>query len=383
MLTEEPILNLRFEAMTRVVESLGAYESSQSATVRPISSTRFSNNSCHISPTNGLVHEMIHKKQSHVFNNCDDNDGFLADNCGNKRNCQGEITLQKRLSSAVSSTEQRRLRTATLLKYLYRNDNDVLGGSLIRIPAMQLENPDEESTTASSLMPDLDSTHLQENSMDQTDVVPMDDSTDTVPKMKASLLHMLVHHAQEVDSYNCERTNDIPPPCTKLEHAASINLGRLVSFTRTTVQHAPLTLLLSLGSSFSSLIQHRTKSWTILLLRHSLSSGDQSSRDRLMKLLAAQNDIEINAMETEFVVQDQPLKMKSQLWAEGLQRRETRLEKLRDDSLVDVSHSVRHCDLLLPFTFKVSIDISFQGQKINVCLVAPGSAGGKILLLNT
>jgi hypothetical protein len=155
---------------------------------------------------------------------------------------------------------------------------------------------------------------------------------------------------------------------THLEMKAAINMTRPQSFTRSSAHHAPTVLIRSLFSSFSALIASRMKTWTLLLLRHSLSSGDRASRDRLMGLLRKQNKFEMRAMVTEFQVEDQDgLMLEDVMVKGGHSDRNRKLNRVGMES----------CDLILPIKFKAVIDATIQDHHCTVHLDAPGSIGGE------
>jgi hypothetical protein len=168
-----------------------------------------------------------------------------------------------------------------------------------------------------------------------------------------------------------------PSVSKQLEESAYINLGRPLSFTRTSAPYAPVVLLHSLSSSFSSLIQSHIKSWTIVLLRQSLKSGDKTSRKHLLKLLSIQNDLSINAMVTEFILEEHQIDLKSNLLDQALKRRESRIKKMKEDGEIESLFQMDYCDVILPFVFKIAMDVSLYDEEVTVHLNSPGMCGGK------
>jgi hypothetical protein len=164
----------------------------------------------------------------------------------------------------------------------------------------------------------------------------------------------------------------------KLEMVAAVNMSRPLSFTRSSAQHAPSALIRSLFSSFSSLVEARVRTWTLLLLRHSLSSGDKNSRNRLMSLLSTQNAFEMNAMITDFQVKDILPEIKAALFCHGHDGNERRrLAQKEGNSGLEM----KYCDLAIPVNFSVSIDVTIQNHKVTVNLSAPATVGGEKLHL--
>lgn len=349
------------------------------------------------------------------------------------------IISQKTAVTADGKTSMpttQKLLAVEIGKCLYRDDSDPVGGALCRIPAMELESPDDENNSSSvgaaSLMPSLGQSHLDQTMGDASDVhslmnennhgsgnKPFQVPAAGKPKMAASLLHMMAStHVESKPDANRNGGGGVVTPAmpgingaaaaaataaalaaksqllnaqraaaasskvsqaatsasansTKLEMAAAINMGRPLSFTRSSVPHAPEALIRSLFTSFSSLVRSRVRTWTLLLLRHSLSSGDASSRNNLMSLLASQQSFEMSNMITEIVAHDLTPDMRDQLYDDGLRRREVRLAQGNGNKLM----SMDYCDLMLPIQFKAAIDIIVQGNKVTVHLVAPGSVG--------
>lgn len=82
------------------------------------------------------------------------------------------------------------------------------------------------------------------------------------------------------------------------EHEVAKSLGTTTSWTKSTVASAPSVLVNNMADSFKRLVDSRMKAWTLLLLRHSLSTGDESSRKRLLGVLAA--SLKVKAVTTKF-----------------------------------------------------------------------------------
>jgi len=76
------------------------------------------------------------------------------------------------------------------------------------------------------------------------------------------------------------------------EQEVAQSLGNTTSWTKSTVPFAPSALVNNISGSFSRLVDSRMKAWTLLLLRHSLSTGDGSSRKRLLGVLGASLKVE-------------------------------------------------------------------------------------------
>jgi hypothetical protein len=110
------------------------------------------------------------------------------------------------------------------------------------------------------------------------------------------------------------------------------------------------------------------------LLRHSLSSEERGSRDRLMALLGTENKIQMNAIITKFEVDDLSTEEIAALLVKG----NLNMEKRKHSAATGKSCvGIEFCDLILPLQFKAVIDVTVQGHSCTVNLTTPGSIGGK------
>merc|ERR1711971_557578 len=78
-------------------------------------------------------------------------------------------------------------------------------------------------------------------------------------KMEASVLH---------------NAADASAKAAQVEQKAAQTLGSLTSWTRSSVVYASNAISENAANSFSSLVDSRVRAWTLLLLRHSLTTGD-------------------------------------------------------------------------------------------------------------
>jgi hypothetical protein len=135
---------------------------------------------------------------------------------------------------------------------------------------------------------------------------------------------------------------------SNLEQSAAQNLGALVSWPKSTLVSAPAAVSKSVSTSFASLVESRVKAWTLLLLRHSLTNGDSSSRNRLLSMLSSK--IEITGSITSFKTLALP-------------------DAARDQP--------RDADVILPVIFEVVLQVSSQGRSDVIPLRAPGTISGE------
>lgn len=137
-----------------------------------------------------------------------------------------------------------------------------------------------------------------------------------------------------------------------VELKAAQNIGKLTSWTRSTLSYASTAVGMNVSKSFSTLLNSRLRAWTMLLLRHSLSTGSDKSRSRLLSMLAA--NIQIKTVQTTFTTFPLP----------------------------DAARGAKpnDSDIILPLLFEVIINITIQGKPKNVTLRAPGTISGKHLV---
>lgn len=122
------------------------------------------------------------------------------------------------------------------------------------------------------------------------------------------------------------------------------------AWTKSTVGFAPSALVNNLSQSFSRLVGSRMKAWTLLLLRHSLSTGDESSRKRLLGILTA--ILKVESVATQFTTLSLP-----------------------DSAKV---HE-KEADVILPLLFGATVTVTGQDGKKDdpVTVRAPGAISGK------
>ncbi len=430
----------RYDTLTRLTSLLGFYQSPQA--IRETS----------IKGPSQVVHEFQSAQTPRVTSVADPKvksaQSLIADGISSSSGSSGKAAMPSTQSELAME----------MMKCLHRDDSDALGGAICKLPAMELESPDEggdgimsNSSVGADIMPSLGQSHediAMRDSQGAQDKAAASDPPQPVaciiptaassvpgaekPQMAASVLHMMANantnrqaarpngdgnagsDGNASGNGNMSSAKKPPAPAasllaktsmssmtsstiastrakiaeetssssansTKLEMAAALNMGRLLSFTRTSSPHAPGAMIRSLFSSFSTLVNSRVRTWTLLLLRHSLSSGDENSRNNLMSLLASQHSYELRAMITEFTVDDEASEMKELLIEEGMVRREARLKAQQLEKKSGLS--MEFCDMILPLRFKATIDITVQDHQVTVNLDAPGSVGGKILFV--
>ena len=133
-----------------------------------------------------------------------------------------------------------------------------------------------------------------------------------------------------------------------LKQSVAQHLVTLSSWTKSTLTFAPTAVSRSVTTSFRLLVESRLKAWTLLLLRHSLTNRDASSRNRLMSILSSK--IELKGSITTFKTLELPEAARQQ---------------------------PREVDVILPLIFEAIVQISSQGQNDRIPLRAPGTIKGQ------
>lgn len=126
------------------------------------------------------------------------------------------------------------------------------------------------------------------------------------------------------------------------------SIAKKISWTKSTVPYASSAVALNVSGSFKTLLNSRLKSWTLLLLRHSLSTGSTKSRSQLLGMLSSK--IEIITSEVKFKTLALPNA------AAGIKPKDS--------------------DAVLPLLFEASVQISIQEKQEHVILKAPGTISG-------
>lgn len=137
-----------------------------------------------------------------------------------------------------------------------------------------------------------------------------------------------------------------------VEPNAAQNIGKRTSWTRSTVSYASGAVGVNISDSFTTLLNSRLRAWTLLLLRHSLSTGSGESRSRLLSMLVA--NIQVKSVETTFKTLPLPDAAKG--------------AKPKDS------------DIILPLLFEVNLHTTIQDKPEMVTLRAPGTISGRCFL---
>jgi hypothetical protein len=194
------------------------------------------------------------------------------------------------------------------------------------LPSLDMRKIDED--TGASPLPQVGQ-HFQTEAI-RADSMGADK---TVPQMEASVLNSAA---------------DASAKAAQVEQKAAQSLGSLTSWTKSSVVYAPSAISNNVADSFSSLVDSRVRAWTLLLLRHSLTTGDSASRTRLLSMLAS--IIKVDSATTTFKTLPLPESAASQ---------------------------PKHADVILPLLLEVDLQISIQKKDDSVTLRAPGTISGK------
>ena len=133
----------------------------------------------------------------------------------------------------------------------------------------------------------------------------------------------------------------------KKELKAAQQLCTTTSWTKSSIVYAPNALIKNVANSFSKLVDSRVRSWTLLMFKQSLASGDNSGRANILKMLSS--SIKIEASKSTFRTLPLPESAKSQ---------------------------VKEADVILPLLFEVVLTASVEGRSESVTVRAPGTIAG-------
>jgi hypothetical protein len=133
----------------------------------------------------------------------------------------------------------------------------------------------------------------------------------------------------------------------QMEHKAAKSMSQL-SWTKSTLFYAIDAVSANASEFFSNLIDSRVRAWTLLLLRHSLSTGDNESRERLLGMLSA--SIRVIKAETNFRCLSLPASAAGQ---------------------------PKEADVILPLLFEVYLYVTVQEKPERIKLMSPGTISGE------
>jgi len=154
-----------------------------------------------------------------------------------------------------------------------------------------------------------------------------------VPEMTASVLN-----------------NAVVTPSYGEDEEAARHLGTLTSWTKSSLIYAPPAVNKNISSTLSSLIDSRVRAWTLLLLRHSLSTGDGASRSRLLSMLSC--SVKLKSTATKFQTLPLPDSARGQ---------------------------PKEADAILPLLFEAQLQLSIHDKVETVSLRAPGTIAGECI----
>lgn len=132
------------------------------------------------------------------------------------------------------------------------------------------------------------------------------------------------------------------------DEEAARHLGALTSWTKSSLIYAPPAVNKNISSTLSSLIDSRVRAWTLLLLRHSLSTGDGASRSRLLSMLSC--SVKLKSTTTTFQTLPLPDSARGQ---------------------------PKEADAILPLLFEAQLQLSIHDKTETVSLRAPGTIAGE------
>lgn len=167
---------------------------------------------------------------------------------------------------------------------------------------------------------------------------------------RASLMPDVGHHHNVPEMAASVFTNNATsasPNAAQLDQDAARQLGTMTSWTKSSLPYAPHAVNQNITGVLSNLIDSRIRAWTLLLLRHSLSTGDRESRNRLLGMLSC--SIKLKSTTTSFKTLPLPDSARGQ---------------------------PKEADVILPLLFEAQIQLSIQDKDDVVSLRAPGTVAG-------
>lgn len=214
------------------------------------------------------------------------------------------------------------------------------------LPSLDIRDIDDEGNGSSPLLPKVGEHFEMEltvstpegdsaassDSPEGTDIERTTANSRGKPDMAASVLNSAV---------------DASAKASQVEQKAAQSLGELTSWTKSSVQYAPGAISKNASDSFSSLVDSRVRAWTLLLLRHSLSTGDSASRSRLLSMLSS--IVKVGTARTAFKTLPLPQ---------------------------SAAGHPKEADVILPLLLEVDIEVSIQNKDDTVTLRAPGTVAG-------
>jgi hypothetical protein len=132
-----------------------------------------------------------------------------------------------------------------------------------------------------------------------------------------------------------------------IEQNAAQNIGRQTSWTKSTLRYASGAIGTNISESLIQLINSRVRAWTLLLLRHSISTGGNESRSRLLNMLSAK----IKSESAHTVFKTLPLPPSA-------------------------AGKPKESDVVLPLLFEAHVQLSIQGKSETILIRAPGTVSG-------
>lgn len=231
-------------------------------------------------------------------------------------------------SDAKANTSSNSTRTLMTLLSTTVTNQDVI----LTLPSLDLRVEDSDKSGANPLP------KVGETRSTAAPVTMSDQKVTSLPTMEASVLPVA----------SADKAN------ATIEQKAAKDLREETQWTKSTLAYASQAVSTNVSNSFSSLVDSRVRAWTLLLLKHSLSTGDAASRSKLLRILSA--IIKVNSAETTFKTLSLPEAAAGQ---------------------------PKEQDVILPLLFEVVLQITIQGRPENVTLRAPGTIAGKIRVIES
>ena len=237
---------------------------------------------------------------------------------------KGQEDIVRKFAAALGKPKQGSLPKETIAFLLSKSltNQDVV----LKVPSFDIQVSEESG--AGNPLPGVGETSST------AEALPPPPPPGTKPSMSASVLTTATQEAAD------------------LEQNAARSIGSETSWTKSTILYARDAILTNIAESFNRFTDSRLRSWTLLLLRHSLSTGDESSRSRLLGILSA--SLHVSATFTNFKVLPMP---------------------------PTASSRTAPNTVILPLLFDATLDISMKDKMESVTLRTPGTISSKFLIV--
>jgi hypothetical protein len=256
---------------------------------------------------------------------------------------EAQEAVVRKFAAALGKPKQNVLPKETISSLISKSltDQDVV----LKIPSFDVQVPEEN--TVNNPFPGVGQT-----SKPSTTTTTGSSETDpgANPALETSSAEKLLPPAQDGKPPNMSASvlTTATQEAADLEQNAARTIGSETSWTKSTIVYSREAVVTNISESFNRFTDSRLRAWTLLLLRHSLSTGDESSRNRLLGILQA--SLKVSATYTNFKVLPMP---------------------------PTASSRTAPNTVILPLLFDATMDVNLKDKMESVTLRTPGTVSGK------